>query len=154
MHHHQDYHMTQPRPSKSIILYADDDPDDLMLLTESFTSYSEDVEIITACDGFEALSYLKELPQDAPSPCLIILDINMPRRNGKETLIEIRQINRFAEIPVVMFTTSSLPHDKTFAERYKAGFITKPIDSRQMASIADTFIEHCTEEVRKTIRKK
>jgi CheY-like chemotaxis protein len=78
----------------------------------------------------------------------------MPRLNGKETLLKIRNMDRFEDIPVVLFTTSTFPLDRSFAEKYKAGFITKPIDMRQMGKIADEFIEHCTDEIKKNIHKK
>lgn len=145
--------MTKSIPPKNIVLYADDDPDDLQLVRDAFTQYSTNVEVITVRDGTEALAYLKSLGEYDPKPCLVILDINMPRLNGKEALIELRKTEQFENTPVVLFTTSSLPLDKTFAERYKAGFITKPIDARQMELITDNFIEHCTEEIRKNIRK-
>lgn len=145
--------MTKSIPPKNIVLYADDDPDDLQLVRDAFTLYSTNVEVVTVRDGTEALAYLKSLGEYDPTPCLVILDINMPRLNGKEALMEVRKMDRFEDTPVVLFTTSSLPLDKTFAERYKAGFITKPIDARQMELITDSFIEHCTEEIRKNIRR-
>ncbi len=146
--------MTKSIQPKNIVLYADDDPDDLMLVIEAFRNYSDRVEIITVNDGVEALSWLKNLSDFDPRPCLVILDVNMPRLNGKETLVQIRSIERFTDLPVVLFTTSSLPPDHAFARRYKAGFITKPIDARQMERITDEFIEHCTDEIKKNIGRK
>lgn len=146
--------MTKAIPPKYIVLYADDDIDDLTLVREAFDQYASNVEVVTAFDGVEALSYLEGLNPLDPSPCLIILDVNMPRLTGKETLKRIRNLERFEEIPVVLFTTSSLPLDKVFAEKYKAGFITKPIDVKHMAFIADQFVEHCTDEIKKNIKKR
>jgi CheY-like chemotaxis protein len=77
----------------------------------------------------------------------------MPVINGKETLLRLREIEHFQDVPVVLFTTSSQPMDKSFAKKYNAGFITKPIDVKQMEVIADQFIEHCSEEVRDKIRR-
>lgn len=145
--------MTKSLPPKNVVLYADDDPDDLMLVQEAFTKYSPHVEVITVSDGIEALSYLKNLSSFDPSPCLIILDINMPRINGKDALKSIRQMQRFQATPVVLFTTSSQPADKDFARRYDAGFLTKPIDLQQMQYITQQFVDHCTDEVKKNIRR-
>jgi CheY-like chemotaxis protein len=145
--------MTQAMPPKHIVLYADDDPDDLQLVIESFEKYSTNVEVVTHSDGKEVLSYLNQIPLLDPTPCLIILDINMPRLNGKITLMEIRTMERFKDVPVILFTTSSFPIDMAFAKRYNAGFITKPLNNLQMASIANEFIEHCTDEVKKNIRR-
>ena len=140
-------------PQKNIVLYADDDPDDLMLVKDAFSKYSQNIEVITASDGAEALSYLKNLSSFDTAPCLIILDINMPRLNGKEALKDIRSMKRFEDIPVVLFTTSSQLTDKTFASNYNAAFLKKPIDISQMEIITDQFIQHCAEEVRKKIGK-
>lgn len=145
--------MTKTMSTKSIVLYADDDADDIQFVTEAFINYSKNVELVTVSDGLEALSYLKNLSVDAPAPCLIILDINMPRMDGKEALIKLRQMERFEKIPSVLFTTSSQNRDKDFAARYNAGFLTKPIDIFQMEVVANTFIEHCSEQIKKNIRK-
>lgn len=146
--------MTKAIPPKNIVLYADDDIDDLQLVQEALMQYSSNVEVVTVTDGVQALAYLNNLSPLDPTPCLVILDINMPRLDGKEVLMKIRASERFKELPVVIFTTSAMRFDKDFATRYKAGFLTKPIDIRQMAVIADQFIDHCTEEVRKNIRNK
>ncbi|MDQ6814758.1 MAG: response regulator [Bacteroidota bacterium] len=145
--------MTKEMSAKNVVLYADDDLDDIQLVTEAFLHHSQNVELITVDDGLEALSYLKSLSTDDPTPCLIILDINMPRMNGKEALIKIRQMQRFRNVPSILFTTSSQPRDKDFADRYDAGFLTKPIDFTQMDVIASKFIEHCTSQVKNDIRK-
>jgi CheY-like chemotaxis protein len=144
--------MSQSSTTKSIVLYADDDPDDLQLVKEAFCQYSHNVEVVTAADGVEAISYLGSLKPYDPTPCLIILDINMPRMNGKETLMRLRSLPRFEEVPVVLFTTSSMLQDLDFAHHYKAGFVTKPIDMQQMDRVAERFLEHCTEEVRKSMK--
>jgi CheY-like chemotaxis protein len=145
--------MTHTNSRKHVVLYADDDPDDLMLVKEAFDRYADNVEVVTTTDGEQALSYLSGLDHFDPAPCLIILDINMPRLDGKEALIKIRTMPRYAEIPVVLFTTSSYTLDRDFARQHKAGFITKPLDVRQIESIADQFVQHCTDEIKKSIRK-
>ena len=146
--------MSQTDLSKHVVLYADDDPDDLMLVTEAFNRYADNVKMVTATDGKEAISYLENLSDHEPAPCLIILDINMPRLNGKEALKKIRQIQRFQNIPVVLFTTSSFHADKEFALQHNAAFITKPLDVRHLEIIADQFIDHCTDEIKKSLKRK
>ena len=145
--------MTKSTTPRNIVLYADDDPDDLELVQESFAKYSNNVDVITYRDGNQALNYLRNLGELEPAPCLIILDINMPFMSGKEVLVKIREMERFKSIPVVLFTTSSMPLDKSFAKRYDAGFITKPLDINQMEFITQEFIEHCADEIKKNIRK-
>ena len=145
--------MTNSTTARNVVFYADDDLDDLELVKDAFAQYSKNVEVLTATDGSKALSYLSNLKKYDTLPCLIILDVNMPVINGKETLLRLREIEHFQDIPVVLFTTSSQPMDKSFAKKYNAGFITKPIDVKQMEVIADQFIEHCSEEIRDKIRR-
>ena len=143
--------MTKQVQSKYKILYADDDDEDCELLEESFAAYPSHVEMICFGNGLEILSYLESLPPFDVTPCLIILDINMPLIDGKETLKRIRSNKRFADIPVILFTNSSELKDKQFAEQYNAGFTTKPFNMAQLKSMADMFINHCTDEVKKNI---
>lgn len=145
--------MTKYLAPKHIIVYADDDPDDIELVEDAFKKYASNVEVITFMDASQALSYLKGLPDGDPLPCLIILDINMPLLSGKDALIRLRQMNKFEAVPVVLFTTSSMPIDKTFAQHHKAGFITKPLGYEQMEMITKQFINHCTEDTQKKIKR-
>ena len=145
--------MTRYTTSKNIVIYADDDPDDIELVEDAFRQYASNVEVVAFPDGSQALSYLRSTSDTDPLPCLIILDINMPVINGKEVLTRLRQLERFEDVPVVLFTTSSMPVDKSFAYQYKAGFITKPLGYEQMEMITKEFIDHCTEETQKKIRR-
>jgi len=146
-------YMTKPVSQKNIVLYADDDPDDLELVQDAFARYAKNVEVITARDGSQALSWLNRLSEEDPRPCLIILDINMPVLNGKEVLKRLRNMEQFGSVPVVLFTTSSMPLDDNFARKYSAGFVTKPLDVNQMQVITELFIDHCSDEIKKNIRK-
>ena len=139
---------------KYLILYADDDIDDLELVCDAFEAYSNNVEIRTFRDGGKILAHIEAMTDLDPTPCLIILDINMPIATGKEVLVKLRQVARLNNVPVVLFTTSSMPIDKDFAEQYNAGFITKPLNAAQMERISDQFIEHCADEIKKKIRQK
>jgi CheY-like chemotaxis protein len=129
--------------TKNIILYAEDDEDDQQLIKDSLEKYAHNVEIVIHNNGVEALSYLNHLSPEDPAPCLIILDINMPKMNGIEALKQIRKNPRFTKVPAILFTTSSQQLDKKFAAEYKAGFITKPVDTAQMKYIVETFIKYC-----------
>ena len=145
--------MTDLKPKTNTILYADDDIDDLQLVEEAFSTYSPSVQLITTKDGVEALTHLFDLKDQDLVPCLVILDINMPRMSGKEVLIKLRQTPDFADVPVILFTTSSMPLDVDFSQKYRAGFLTKPVDIRQMDEITAKFIGTCSEEVRNSIRR-
>ena len=145
--------MTKSIQPRNLVLYADDDADDLQLVQEAFAEYAKDVEVVTVTDGGQALHWLQHLSDDDPTPCLIILDVNMPVLDGKQALVRLRQLERYEAVPVVLFTTSSLPFDKSFAHKHGAGFITKPLNLKQMELITEEFIGHCVEEVRKKIRR-
>jgi CheY-like chemotaxis protein len=145
--------MTQSLPPKSLVLYADDDIDDIELITEAFKNYSQNVELVTFPDGVELLQYVKNLDPFQPRPCLFILDINMPGMNGKEALKKLRAVDEFSDIPAVIFSTSTMPADAGFARECNAGFITKPLTSDQIHHIIEEMVEHCTDEIKKQIRK-
>lgn len=145
--------MTKAIPPRNIVLYADDDTDDLQLVEDAFLTYTSNVEVITVTDGVRALTYLESLSKFDPQPCLIILDINMPKMSGKDVLKELRKTDLYKDTPVVLFSTSSLPQDKEFAIQHNAGFITKPIDIRQMEVITTEFITHCSDDIQKLIKR-
>jgi CheY-like chemotaxis protein len=146
--------MTQSLPPKSLVLYADDDPEDIELVSEAFQSYAQNVELLTFPDGIELLNFIESIDPFHASPCLFILDINMPRLDGRETLRRLRRIDSFAEVPAVLFSTSSLPADANFAKNLNAGFVTKPLHTNQVHMIIDEIIEHCSDEVKRNIRRK
>jgi len=146
--------MTQSLPPKSLVLYADDDPDDIELLSEAFQVYSNNVELMTFSDGMDLLRFIETIDPEHATPCLFILDINMPRLDGKETLRRLRRLDSFSDVPAVLFSTSSLPADAAFAKNFNAGFVTKPLHTNQIHLIVDEIIEHCSDDFKNNIRKK
>ncbi len=87
------------------VFLADDDIDDCFLFEDALSEVSTHTKLTTANDGIELMNILeKTVP---PQPDVIFLDLNMPRKNGFECLIELKSINRFKDIPVVIFSTSS-----------------------------------------------
>ena len=145
--------MIQSNNPKSIVLYADDDTDDLELVKDAFAQHATNVDLVTFSNGVEALTFLNTLTPVDPTPCLIILDINMPLLDGKEVLARLKEMKPFEGVPAILFSTSSQEKDKEFADRHGAGFITKPLNAHQMESIIEKFIEHCAEDVKRKIRK-
>lgn len=128
---------------KHTILYAEDDLDDLFIVKQAFEIYDGDISILHASNGFETMQVMKDLETKEKLPCLIILDINMPGMDGRETLIQLKQHDRYKTIPVVLFTTSSSSLDKAFADKWGAKFITKPLVYAEMEKMVDTFIAFC-----------
>ena len=111
---------------RNTILWADDDADDLALMKEILARNNKQYEIVEVGNGKEALEYLVKSKKERSLPCLVILDINMPVIDGKETLALLKRSDDFREIPVVVFTTSSSELDKMFCRRYDVEMITKP----------------------------
>ena len=125
------------------ILYADDDPDDLMIISEAFEKYTNNMRVMQVYNGYEALKLLKNMKEKAMLPCLIILDINMPVMDGKEALMEIKKNEDYQDIPTVIFSTSSSMYDKLFAEELGAEFITKPATYLDIQKLIKEFIKKC-----------
>ncbi len=146
--------MSNSTRDKNIVLYADDDIDDLQLIEEAFSKYYNTIELKTATDGIEAISSLRQMADSGIKPCLIILDINMPRLDGRETLIRIKQMHELKSVPVILFSTSSQHVDEMFANKYNAAFITKPSDFTQLENIINSFIDHCIDDIKEIIRVK
>jgi len=111
---------------KNTILWADDDADDLQLMQEILGKSDHDFDIIEVNNGQEALAYLDKAKKEDNLPCLIILDINMPVLDGKETLSIIKKNPAYAAVPIVVFTTSDSELDKIFCQRLNTEMVTKP----------------------------
>lgn len=146
--------MTMSQPPKSLVLYADDDPDDLALIQDAFSPLFHAVELQTFADGQLLLHYLDTLQPLQPAPCLIILDINMPRMNGKEVLQKLRRQQETQDTPVVLFSTSTLPSEAAFAKKFNAGFVTKPLVTSQIQQIVEELLAHCSEDVKKRLNRR
>jgi len=125
------------------ILYVEDDPDDLLIIAEAFEKYTDNLKIIHAHQGYEALQVLNMLTLQDKLPCLIIMDINMPIMDGKETLVAIRRNRTYDNIPIVIFSTSEKPEDKKFAADLDADYITKPIQFSAMEKLVGEFVQKC-----------
>jgi DNA-binding response OmpR family regulator len=125
------------------ILYIEDDQDDLMLIAEAFEKYTDHLRVLHAPNGYEGLLTLEKMKLQGSLPCLIILDINMPVMDGNETLRQLRSERDYAHLPVVMFSTSSNPADKTLALELNADFMTKPSSIKEMEALVSAFVNKC-----------
>jgi CheY-like chemotaxis protein len=140
--------------TKHVLVYCDDDKDDLSLVADALQPYKDSIELCLFERGYDAHKYLLQLEKRGEKPCLIILDMNMPGIAGRELLPIVRSIPFFDDVPVVLFTTSSSQNDYHFALQYNAGFITKPMTYKQMDIIAEQFLSHCSNNIREKIKRK
>lgn len=125
------------------ILLVDDDDDDLLILQEAFDALGSSFHILEARNGVEALQCLNQLKQLDALPDLIVLDTNMPRMDGKQTLGAIKRDAHLSTVPVVALSTSSAAVDKQFFEAYGVAFITKPIGFPELLSVATRLLSLC-----------
>src|SRR5436190_2754052 len=110
----------------TMVLHIDDDEDDRQLVRETVQQIDSRIIVHQTNDGHEGLQFLRQAKQMNQLPCLVILDINLPGIDGKQVLMEIRKDSELANLPMVLFTTSSSPIDKMFADRHRVELVTKP----------------------------
>lgn len=120
------------------ILLVEDNPGDVRLTKEAFKMGNLDHELITVPDGEEALAYLHEEGdyENAPRPDLILLDLNLPKRDGREVLEEIKNDETLRTTPVVVLTTSEAEQDILRMYELQANcYITKPVDLDEFLNV-------------------
>ncbi|MCG8534143.1 MAG: response regulator [Pseudomonadales bacterium] len=115
-----------------VILMADDDKDDQLLAKEALEESRVANEFIVVNDGVELMEYLRKEGQYAegnhPWPSLILLDLNMPRKDGREALAEIKLDPKLRRLPVVILTTSKTEEDMLKGyDLGAASYLTKPV---------------------------
>lgn len=133
-----------------IILMADDDADDRMLTKEALAESRVLNDLRFVEDGEELMDYLKKRGEfvDSPRPGLILLDLNMPRKDGREALKEIKADPDLRRIPVVVMTTSKAEED--IYRSYDLGassFITKPVTFDRLVELMRTLGQYWVEFV-------
>ena len=113
------------------VLLVEDDPGDVLLIQEAFADNKVRNRLHSVSDGVDALRFLRREGEyaDAPRPDLILLDLNLPRKDGREVLAEVKTDERLRQIPVVVLTTSKLEEDVLRSYQLHANaYVTKPVD--------------------------
>jgi CheY-like chemotaxis protein len=120
------------------VLLVEDDPGDVLMTQEAFDEHKVRNRLTVVSDGAEALSYLRREGQyaDAVRPDLILLDLNLPRRDGREVLAEVKEDSDLCQIPVVVLTTSAADEDILRSYQLHANaYVTKPVDFESFISV-------------------
>jgi CheY-like chemotaxis protein len=120
------------------ILLVEDDPGDVLMTREAFEHHKIRNALHVASDGVDALRFLRrEGPfADAPRPGLILLDLNLPRKDGREVLGEIKQDPVLRTIPVVVLTTSEAEEDILRSyDLHANAYVTKPVDFEKFVEV-------------------
>lgn len=136
--------MTNPNTASIIILMADDDPEDRMLAQDALEEARLENELHFVVDGEDLMDYLcrkgkHEHLKDTSLPGLILLDLNMPKKDGREALAEIKSNPRLRHIPVIVLTTSQAEAD--IVKTYDLGvnsFISKPVTFEGLVRVMTT----------------
>jgi CheY-like chemotaxis protein len=130
-------------------LLVDDDTDDAFLFQDVLANISPETRFTLATDGQDALD---KLGASDILPDLIFLDLNMPRMDGKELLKILKESERYADIPVIMYSTSS--HSKDIEETMMNGavcFITKPSNVNELEYILTTIVQGYAKDLKGTL---
>jgi len=122
---------------KMHVLLVEDDPGDVDLTKAMLEKGKFRGELAVVADGLEALAFLRREGQyrDAPRPDVILLDLNLPRKGGRETLTEIRESPGLQDIPVIVLTASRADQDMLKAYNFKANFINKPVTVEELRHV-------------------
>jgi CheY-like chemotaxis protein len=137
-----------PQTKPNLILMAEDDSDDRLLAEDAMRESGIGMELRFVQDGVELMDYLNRRnkyaqPEASPRPGLIILDLNMPRKDGREALNEIKKDPELKKIPVVVFTTSTAPPDITKVYELGANsFISKPVAFNALVGLLKTVADY------------
>jgi CheY-like chemotaxis protein len=142
---------TNPKPIT--ILYADDDPEDRMLVQDAWRESRLANELHCVADGEELMDYLHRRGAytalaNTPLPGMILLDLNMPKKDGREALREIKADSRLRSIPTVVLTTSKAEED--ILRAYDLGvnsFIVKPVSFQSLVELTLAFSKYWFEIV-------
>ena len=126
------------------ILYVEDNPGDVRLIMEALKESSRNIKLHLVENGLEALHFLRKEKKyrESPTSELIFLDLNLPKKNGREVLAEIKEDVNLKRIPVVVLTISSAEDDIVNAyENHANCYITKPLDLDQFVKIILKILE-------------
>ncbi len=131
----------QPTAKPVDVLLVEDDPGDVLLTQETLLGSKIRTNLHVVSDGVEALAFLRKEGQyhGVPRPDLILLDLNMPRKDGREVLADIKEDPDLKTIPVAVLTTSSQDEDilKSY-ELHANCYITKPVGLEQFSTVVQS----------------
>jgi CheY-like chemotaxis protein len=134
-----------PQPIE--VLLVEDDPGDVLMTREAFADYRIANRLNVVTNGEDAIAYMRKQGEfaDVPTPDLVLLDLNLPRRDGREVLREIKADPVLRRVPVVVLTTSEAEEDVLASyERHANAFVSKPVDFdrfvKAVRAIDDFFI--------------
>ena len=130
-------------PDRMIIL-IDDDEDDKQMLDDTIKNLAPGHKVLQVENGEEGLELLRKLKAEQILPCLVILDLNMPKMDGKQAFAAIKSDPELQKIPVTIFNTSSSEIDKSFFKKHNTPYFVKPVSERDLSGIATEMLGNCS----------
>ena len=137
----------------AVVLLVEDDPNDVLFLKRAFTKAGVTLPVRVARDGQEAIDYLTNAgrfqdPEQHPRPCLVVLDLKLPKRTGLEVLQWLRRREEFSDLPVVMVTSSGEVEDRARVMHHGVeAYHVKPVTFDELLGLAREIRteveEHC-----------
>lgn len=144
--------MNVARTGKVIdVLLVEDDPGDVLMTREAFEDNKVANRLQVVADGVSALAFLRKEGEhaDAPTPDLVLLDLNLPRMDGREVLEAMKSDEKLRSIPVVVLTTSEAEEDVVRSYSLHANaYVTKPVDFERFIEVVRQIDEFFVEVVR------
>jgi DNA-binding response OmpR family regulator len=129
-------------PRSAVVLLVEDDPNDVLFLKRAFKKAGVVLPVRVARDGQEAIDYLSrasrsEDPERFPMPCLVVLDLKLPKKTGLEVLQWVRRREEFHDLPVVMVTSSGEVEDKQRVMHHGVeAYHVKPVTFEELVGLA------------------
>jgi len=126
------------RPDPIEVLLVEDDPGDVLLIREAFEDNKVANRLHVVADGVEALEFMRQRGEhaEAPRPDLVLLDLNLPRKDGRDVLVEVKGDDELRSIPVVVLTTSQAEEDVLRSyDLHANAYVTKPVDFDRFISV-------------------
>lgn len=128
--------------TKGYLLYADDDDDDRLLLENVIENIAPDITVKTVIDGYSTLEFLKK--KTPPLPSLLVLDMNMPGLSGLDVIERIKENEKYKNLQIIVFSTSSNQGDIKECYDHGIDFFTKPHDIAEFERIVLRMLEYCS----------
>lgn len=135
--------------ARGYVLIADDDLDDIEILTTALKEAEAALDVRVARNGKNVLEQLKNLQvsDSDPIPCVLAMDMNMPQMDGRETVVAIKGYAHLKNLPILLFSTTKNKTDELFAEKWGVRFFQKPDTVQGINEVARVIVKMCEEKV-------
>jgi chemotaxis family two-component system response regulator Rcp1 len=133
------------------VLLVEDSPGDVRLTREAFRDANESIHLHVACDGVEAMAFLKKegTYANTPRPDIILLDLNLPKMDGREVLAHIKEDESLRTIPIVILTTSVAEVDIVKSYQLRANcYLSKPVQLDEFEALVKSINDFWLTEVK------